>query len=168
MKTYSFVVFILAALIMYTALPACNGNAAEQNEQQPLEDSINKQVRKPPALLQDTLLIDGPAAVLYQPDSIQLQLMKKRLKPMQYESNMHEFYYQQRNARIAINKNWPNLAVLEAKGYRYLLFKKNSGSVCMDLDSLADPYGLIIFNVEKDPVAVDMTNVETGISFYLQ
>lgn len=156
------------ALIIHAALCGCNDQGAEQKTPQPVGDSLSKQVRKPSAMLQDTLKIDRPAAVLYHPDSIQLQLLKQQLKPMQYESKMHEFFYQFRYARMVIKKNWPGLDVVEAKGYRYILFKKKNAPVCIDLDTLADPYGLLIFNAVKDPVVVDMTNLETGISFYLQ
>jgi hypothetical protein len=160
--------FIFIVLIIQASLAACNGNEAAQKAAQQVEDGTKAPIRKPPATLQDTLLIDRPAAVFYHPDSIQLRLMKQRLKPMQYESNMHEFFYQLRNARMVIKKNWPALTVMEAKGYRFILFKKKDGLVSIDLDTLPDPYGLLIFNTVKDPVPVDMTNLETGVSFYLR
>jgi len=88
---------------------------------------------------------------------------------MAYDGMMHEYFYQMRNAANTIKKNWPALLITYAKHHRFLLFKKNNGtSVCLDLDTKNDAYGLIVFNRHKDPLPVDMTNLETAISFYLK
>jgi hypothetical protein len=52
---------------------------------------------------------------------------------------------------------------------RYLLFqKKGGGADCIDLNIKNDARGLIIFNAQKSPQLVDMTNIETELDFYFK
>lgn len=125
-------------------------------------------IKKPASSFKDTLIIKTAAAIFYHPDSLQLLKIKAQTDSTFYEGSMHEYFYQMRNARIVIKKNWPQLLITESKNYRYLLFKKTDGAQhFVDLDSIKEPYGLMIFNSKKKPVPVDMTNIETDISFYI-
>jgi hypothetical protein len=124
---------------------------------------------KPPAEYDDTLLIDFSAAIFFHPDSIQLSKIKEATDSMVYAGTMHEFFYQMRNARMVIKKTWPGLTMVEAKNHRYLLFIQNDGTrQYIDLDCIKDVYGLFVFNRKKPALLVDMSNIETQISFYLK
>ncbi len=128
-----------------------------------------KSLNKPAATYTDTLLINFAAAVFYQPDSIQLYRIKTQTDPMVFDGTMHEYFYQMRNARMVIKKNWPQLTVVESKNYRFLLFiKKNNTPEYIDLDTKNDSHGLFVFDGKKSPLMVDMSNIETQISFYLK
>ena len=82
---------------------------------------------------------------------------------------MHDYFFQMRYAHIAMKKNWPGLAIIESKRYRYLLFNKKDGSrECVDLDKKDDAYGLFVFDGKKSPLVVDLANTETQVSDYLK
>lgn len=132
-----------------------------------VKPEVNKPVlSKPPAYYRDTLKIDVKAAVFYRPDSLQLQKIKEITEERIFESQMHEYFFQMRNARIVLKKNWPSIHIVEAKNVRYLLFKKwNNMSVCVDLDK-KDPYGLFLFDNKKDPHFTDMMNIDSELPFY--
>lgn len=128
-----------------------------------------KSLKKPAATYTDTLLINFPAAVFYQPDSIQLFRIKAKTDSMVFDGTMHEYFYQMRNARMVIKKNWPQLTIIESIRYRFLLFiKKNNTPEYIDLDTKNDSHGLFVFDAKKSPIMVDMSNIETDISFYLK
>jgi hypothetical protein len=72
-----------------------------------------------------------------------------------------------RNARMVINKGWPDIKIIETKNVRYLLFKKNNNDArCIDLDAKGDPYGLFLFDRKHDPVLADMMNIDNELSQY--
>jgi hypothetical protein len=167
MKLFS---ILLLSLFGFT-LFSCNNNTRRVKNEIVLNpvDPISKLLPKPPATYPDTLTINFPTAVFYHPDSLQLLKIKEQTDSMMFDGSMHEFFYQMRNARIVIKKSWPELSIIEAKNYRYLLFIKQGGTrECIDLDTKNDAYGLFVFNGKKAPLAIDMTNIETEVSFYLK
>ena len=122
---------------------------------------------KPPAVFQDTMIIDSKTAVFYQPDSIQLNRIKSLTDSRIFDGSMHEYDYQIRTAHLALNRNWPQIKAIEAKDSRYLAFKKDGNNkIIIDLDKYDDAYGMFLFEAGKNPVPVDMTNVEQAIYFY--
>lgn len=149
---------------------ACNNTHNKNAETKPVNTAVNKNFKpKPPATITDTLTIKYAAAVFYHPDSVQLLNIKKEIDSMAFDGTMHEFFYQMRNARMVVQKTWPHLKITEAKNYRYILFiMRDNSSLCIDLDAKPDAYGLLVFNHKKYPLAVDMMNVETEVSFYLK
>jgi hypothetical protein len=80
---------------------------------------------------------------------------------------MHEFDYLFRYTHTVLNKYWNTIPIVEAKKVRYLLFTKTDKSrQVIDLDTRLDPYGLFVFDPNKDPILLDMTNAESELSFY--
>jgi hypothetical protein len=127
---------------------------------------INK---KPGSSYQDTLVIREACAVFYQPDSIQKEKIKAVTEKNVFESSMHEFFYQQRNAHIFLKKYWTHLKIAEASNYRYLIFiKKDKSTALIDLDHLGDSYGIILFDPVKSPRPADMMNIETEVQQYFK
>lgn len=145
---------------------SCTNSTVKEKGEKPAAD-INKKVpSKPPATYQDTLKIDTIAAVFYIPDTIQLQKIKEITEEKVFESQVHEYFYQMRNARMVLKINWPGINIIEAKNVRYLLFKKsNAETKCVDLDK-KDPYGLFLFNGSKDPHPADMMNIDSELPLY--
>ena len=122
---------------------------------------------KPPSSYPDTIIIDKIAAVFYHPDSLQLKAIKKITDKNIFESVIHESFYQMRNSRIVLHKDWPAVKIIEIKNARYLLFKKlNSENVLIDLNTKNDAYGLFLFDRKKDPHLTDMTNIDTELYRY--
>jgi len=79
----------------------------------------------------------------------------------------HNCHYQMENAHIVIKRYWPQIKIVEVSRFRYLLFEKtNKSKVCIDLNDKNDICGLFLFDGKKDPVLVDMPNIDTQLGFY--
>jgi len=123
-------------------------------------------VQKPPSSFDDTVTINTPAAVFFEPDSLQLQKIKEVTSEPVFKSSMHEYKYQIKNARNFLKAHWPGLKVIDARNVRFLLFlKKNGEVVTIDLNK-QDPCGMFVFNRTKAPLLIDMMNVETQVPDY--
>lgn len=123
--------------------------------------------RKPPSSYFDSLLIQNAAAIFYEPDSLQLLTIKSITDASIFDGSMHEYYYQQRNARIILNSNWNKLPIILCKNFRYLVFKdKKKDDYIIDLDSFNDAYGIFLYKPGKLPELVDMTNFEDALNRY--
>lgn len=123
--------------------------------------------KKPPSSFGDTLIVSGKSAVFFNPDSLQLEKIKNITEKMVYESNIHDCFYQMRNARMVLKKYWPRIKVTETTTNRYLLFvKTDKTSTIIDLDSKGDMCGLFLFDGNKKPEFADMMNIETALDFY--
>lgn len=154
--------FLSASLIF-----SCS-NSPQQNKT--AEKSIkNKNLpkQKPAGAYHDTLRINSASAVFYYPDSLQLEKIRSLMDSGAYEAIMHEYFFLMRNAHLVIEKNKPQLRIIEAKNVRYLLFiHADKSEDCIDLDKKFDPYGLFLFDGKKSPQFVDMGNVDTDLGFY--
>lgn len=160
---------VISATVLFLTSFSCNNNDNAKKETVTTVQKLTKPFVKSPATYSDTLIINFPAAVFYHPDSLQLIKIKELTDSMVFDGSMHEYFYQMRNARMVIKKTWPGLTIVESKKYRFILFMKKDKIVeCIDLNTKNDSYGLFVFNGIKSPVPVDMTNIETEISFYLK
>lgn len=165
-----FIVFMATAGLSGISFSCSNNNGAKQRDKISAS-AISKTVilAKPASTYTDTLTINSSAAVFYHPDSLQLSKIKMQTDSMVFDGSMHDFFYQMRNARMVIKKAWPHLPIIEAKNCRYLLFIMQYGEQeCIDLDKKNDAYGLFVCNGIKPPLLIDMTNIETEISFYFK
>lgn len=123
--------------------------------------------RKPAATFSDTIIIDFPVAVFYNPDSTQLGKIKAITDTMVFQSIIHDCFYQMRNSRIVLQQNWPNIRIVEISNVRYIFFKQAGGrNEMIDLDAQNDPCGIFIFDGNKKARLADMMNIETELGFY--
>ena len=129
---------------------------------------VRQTLTKPASTFQDTLKVDFTAAVFYHSDSLQLQKMKEITDPGVFDASMHEYFYQMRNARISIKKDYPTVKIVEAKNLRFILFIGNASHVLIDLDTKNDPYGLFLFEQTREPHISDMMNIDTELGFYFK
>ena len=170
-KNIAYTNVIIFSPCLFFIIFSCNNNTGTKKESANSVKTLTarKVLPKPPSTYPDTLIINFPAAVFYQPDSLQLSRIKTLSDSMVFDGSMHEYFYQMRNARMVIKKSWPHLTITEAKNYRYLLFiKKNNTREGIDLNTKNYTHGLFVFDGIKSPLLVDMTNIETEISFYLK
>lgn len=124
-------------------------------------------IKKPVSSFNDTIVIKANSAVFYSPDSMQMEKIKSVNEKTIFDMLTHNCHYQMENARIVIKKNWPRLKIIETSKFRYLLFEKtNKTKVCIDLNDKNDICGLFLFDGKKDPVLVDMPNIDTQLGFY--
>ena len=153
------------SILTVSLLISCNNNE-QQAGNQPLKDSVAFNT-KPPGSYQDSIMIKERTAVFYEPDSIQKEKIRAVTKKGIFESTMHEYYYQVRNAHIVMKEQWKNLKILDVHHVRYLVFIKGSGErVVIDLDQINDAYGMFVFDTRQSPRLIDMTNVENQLPDY--
>jgi len=123
--------------------------------------------QKPPSSFSDTIVVDFPAAIFYNPDSLQLAKIKSISDTAVFESMEHDCFYQIRYSRRSLQQNWPGIKIIEIKNARYILFLLPEGKKeCIDLDTQNDPCGILIFDSKKAPHLADMTNIDSELGFY--
>ena len=159
-----------AYTVFYIILPfcvACRDGSAKTPQSKPPSNPVKNYPIKPPTSYSDTLKIDSKAAIFYYPDSVQLEKLRAASDTSKFDAVMHESFYQFRYIHIVLNKYWPGIPVIEAKKIRYLLFiKADKSRVMIDLNTKNDPHGLIVFDPQKDPSQLEMTNAESELGFY--
>ncbi|HEX6848849.1 MAG TPA: hypothetical protein VF144_17815 [Chitinophagaceae bacterium] len=158
-----FAIYIVSVL----SLTSCGSDASHDIKEKNSSPSKQQAHTKPPATFNDTLPIDIPAAVFYLPDSLQLEKIKELTDSAIFDATMHEYFFQIRNARKSITRDWPQVKIIEAKNVRYLLFKgKGSDSTPIDLNTKNDSHGLFLFQPGKKPHYADMMNIDTELGYY--
>ncbi len=124
---------------------------------------------KPPSSYNDTLSIDFPSAVFYNPDSLQLEKMWAITDSGIMESQLHECYFLMRSSRFSLQSNWPEIKIIELKNARFLLFKHIDGErEYIDLDTRNDPCGILLFDGRKKARLADMANIDSELAFYFE
>jgi len=160
-----FTIYIISVLSLTAS---CSSNPVQDKEKK-ASPSSHQVLTKPPSNFQDTMLIDFPAAVFYLPDSLQLEKIKELTDSSIFEAAMHEYFFQMRNARMSIKRDWPELKIVEAKNIRFLLFKgRDNDSTYIDLNTKNDSHGLFLFQPGKKPHYADMMNIDTELGFYFK
>ena len=160
-----FTIYIVSVLSLTAS---CSSNPVQDKEKK-ASPSSHQVLTKPPSNFHDTMLIGFPAAVFYVPDSLQLEKIKKLTDSAIFDATMHEYFFQMRNARMSIKRDWPRLKIVEARNIRFLLFKgKDNDSTYIDLNTKNDSHGLFLFQPGKKPRYVDMMNIDTELGYYFK
>lgn len=164
--------FLISArflLLLFTSLLSCNQQSKKNipaGVNPKLKDTMRK---KPPSSFSDTVTIHYPSAIFYNPDSLQLLKIKETTPKNDYETDIHNFFYQMQNVRIMLKKYWPQIHVIETSKARYLLFiKADNTQTNIDLNTKGDMSGMFLFDGKKEPELVDMMNIETALNFYFK
>ena len=164
MKFFTVYIFLVLSVAV-----SCSSNSSTGAKEKNSSGSKQQVRTKPPSTFNDTMKIDFPAAVFYVPDSLQLEKIKELTDSTIFEAAMHEYFFQMKNARKSINRDWPRLKIVEAKNVRYILFQGNDNdSTHIDLNTKNDSHGLILFQPGKKPQFADMMNIETELGYYFK
>jgi len=160
-------VIILIFGLIY--LDSCTSTGSSKRKNGEIPATSHAQYKKPSSSFSDTLVINSVSAVLYNPDSLQLNKIKAITKNELYETEVHNCLYLMRNARMVLKKYWPHIHVIETTEYRYLLFiKADNSQTCIDLDTEEDMCGIFLFDRKKEPELIDMMNIDTALGFYFK
>lgn len=155
--------------LIYVSMLSCSQPAKKNIPEAITPEHMDSIRRKPPSSFSDTLTIHYPSAVFYNPDSLQLLKIKEKTAKNEYETDIHNCFYQMRNARIVLKKYWPQIHIIETSKNRYLLFvKADKSKIFIDLDNKGDMCGLLLFDGKKEPELADMMNIETAMRFYFR
>ena len=87
---------------------------------------------------------------------------------MVFESLIHDCFFQMRNARLVIQKYWPEIQIVESSKFRYLVFLKANSHQIIDLNTVNDICGIYLFDSLRNPVRINMTNIDSELGFYFQ
>ena len=156
-------------VISILVFASCSSNPVQQHEEKNTSSSGLQVQTKPPSDFRDTMQIDFPAAVFYHPDSLQLEKIKGLTDSAIFDATMHEYFFQMRNARMSIKRDWPQLKIVEARNVRFLLFRGETyDSTLIDLNTKNDSHGLFLFQPGKKPRFADMMNIDSELSFYFK
>ena len=158
----------LGVMVMIMLSSSCS-QSYEKNKQQVANDKVSKSavIKKPPSSFDDTVIINSPSAVFYNPDSLQMTKIKSVNQTNVYATITHDCFYQMQNARNVITQYWPRIRVVDVIKARYLLFvKKDMSKIYVDLNAKNDICGLFLFDPIKDPELADMPNIDTFLGFY--
>jgi len=154
-------------LFIMGTLVSCSDKNKKNNSIKKITEKKDTIIRKPPSSFSDTIVIDFPSAVFYNPDSLQLKKIKETTLKNEYESEVHNCFYLIRNARMILKKYWPKIHVIETSRNRYLLFvKSDKTKALIDLNSKGDMCGVFLFDGKKEPELADMMNIDTALGFY--
>ncbi len=157
--------FIAPALFLVCSCSGTSKKNKQQEQKQPA--AITVVYKKPSSSFNDTMVIRGSTAVFYNADSLQLEKIKAVTKKMVYESNVHDCFYQMRNARMVLKKYWPMIQIAEVSKARYLLFiSRDKSKKWIDMNTQNDQCGIFLFDDRKTPKLVDMMNIDTELGYY--
>lgn len=158
---------LLTIPVFFLVLMSCTKNNHEDQLAYPKEKTTIK--TKPPSTYQKILIVTEACALFYRPDSLQNEKIKAITQLQAFEASTHNFLCQQKYAHRLLARRWPKLRIIEVRNTRFLFFiKKDYSFEITDLDKLRDAYGLIVFDRIKDPLQIDMTNVDTQVADYFK
>lgn len=159
--------FVFEWLFLSVLYLGCSGPAPAPPPARNASDTLKAGPEKPPSSFDDSLSVAGSSAVFYEPDSLQLKKISAVTPKEIYESSMHEYFFQMRNARRFLRQYWPKVVVVHAQNVRYLVFRFSDGrKQTVDLNGNQDACGLYVFDGTKEPRLLDMMNVETQAHDY--
>ena len=166
MTSYIIATYSTFTLILFTF--SCSETSEKSNQQEVKSPQKKNQIiKKPGSSFNDTLVVTTNSVVFYNPDSLQMEKIKAVNEKDIFDMLTHDCYYQQQNARMVLKKYWSQVKIIEVSQARYLLFVKiNKSKIYIDLNDKNDICGLFLFDGRKDPVLVDMPNIDTALGFY--
>jgi len=158
-------------VMMILSFAGCSGGINDKSQE--VRDSAKtlkrKILAKPGSSYQDSLIVVSPSAIFFNPDSLQMEKIRGVNDKAIFESLTHDCFYQMRNAKLVIERNWPAISVRWATKARWLIFKKADGKVrTVDLNLINDICGIYLFDPSKDPLRTDMTNIDSDLGFYFK
>ncbi len=162
MKFWSLVLFSIVALTL-----SCSDPSTKAGKERNKIGGYKVPKNKPAGSYSDTITINGPSALFYNPDSLQWEKIKAITDTMIFESTVHDCVYQMRNARNSLQKNWPGIKMVDVSNARWIRFQLLNGtSEYIDLDELDDPCGILLFDGHKKARLADMMNIDSELGFY--
>ncbi len=161
---------VISTLVFWGLLFSnCTNTTPDKSNDEQKTGKVNQPLSKPGSSYTDTLIITSASAVFFNPDSLQLEKIRSVIGKPVFESMEHDCFYQMRNARTALKSSWPQVRIIETSKARHLVFiKADKSKLHIDLDTKNDMCGILLFNKEKDPVLIDMMNIDTELGFYFK
>jgi hypothetical protein len=115
----------------------------------------------------DTLTIATKSAVFYQPDSLQIEKRMKETGEENFRAGADDYIYYVNTSADYLEKQ--GLPVIDAKNKKYLKFIMADKKVqLIKLDTLAELWGMYLFDPTKTPNFADITVIEDDYKRYFK
>ena len=115
----------------------------------------------------DSLVVDSPAVIFFHQDSLRLDGIKAVLRKEVFESLTHDCTFEMRYSRTIVQRDQPSLRVIHSSSNRWLIFQKKNGTrTRIDLNTVNDLCGVVLFDGSKEPLRANMTNIATDLWTY--
>lgn len=161
--------FIVLAIFLFVSCSGSNSQTVNGQQGDSLAVLKKDNRKKPPSSYNDTISIYARAALFYLPDSLQLIKIKRANEKMIFESLMHDCFYQMRNARLLIQRDWQTIQIIDISKNRFINFIRTDGrNRVIDLDAVNDICGIYLFDPAREPERIDMMNIDTELGFYFK
>ena len=113
----------------------------------------------------DTITINEKAAVLYRPDTTQIDKRKKQVGEEDFYVGVDDYLFSMHTANDYLDSM--KLKVFDVEGRKILRFiKKDNSQELIKLDTLPELWGVYLFEPEKRPKLVDMTSIDEEYKNY--
>lgn len=151
-----------ASLILFS----CKADESQTSGKEVQVVVTKEPFKKLKGLYEDTLNITLPAAVFFYPDTLQWQGF------FAYDSSVagsvaHEFENMMHVSHQSLIQFWPKVNVYECRQAKYLRIQNALQTDTMiNLDTINDLWGLILFEKGKQPIPADMMNIDTVLEDY--
>ena len=156
-------------IICTLVLSACQNNGIKKSESQKTDSpTVYRNLQKPCSTFSDTIIIRVPSAVFYNPDTIQLEKIKTINKEPVFKSLVHNCFYQMRNAKMVLKQYWPRVHITDTKARWLLFIHADKSKTLIDLNNKNDICGIFLFDPQKNPLLIDMMNIDTELGFYFK
>lgn len=132
-----------------------------------VDSSLKQLATKAPPSSTDTLSIDQKTAVLYQPDSLQMEKRMKQVGEEDFRAGADDYIYYMNTSAEYLQKQ--GIPVLDAKNRKYLKFVMADRKVqLIKLDTLQELWGIYLFDPMKKPHYADIIDMETDYKNYFK
>ena len=113
----------------------------------------------------DTITINEKAAVLYRPDTSQIDKRKKQVGEEGFYVGADDYLFSMHTANDYLDSM--KLKVFDVEGEKILKFiMKDNTQELIKLDTLPELWGVYLFDPEKKPKLVDMTMISEEYKNY--
>jgi hypothetical protein len=160
--------FLFISFLIYLLSASCSGGSSQTSPDKQNPVTPKRDLRKKsPSSFQDSLIVKSRSVIFFEPDSLQMEKIKMVNDKAIFESLTHDCFYQMKYARTVLEKYWQSVPVLFASKIRWLIFIKSNGAdSTIDLNKIDPICGVYLFDPQKNPARIDMTNIETQLHFY--
>lgn len=154
---HTFVLYLI--LICVCTFAACGGKDQEQEKTEAPSAAVASLVAT------DTLTIDSKAAVLYQPDSAQMEKRMQAVGEEDFRAGADDYIYYMNTSAEYLEKK--GLKILDARGKNYVRFLSSDKTAkVIKLDTLPELWGIYFFDPMKKPYLADITDIEVEYENY--
>ncbi len=154
-------------LLICIAFASCGAQ-----EQKPPADSVKSYIpvsvqATKPEISKDTLVVEKRSAVLFQPDSLQIEKRMKAAGEENFRAGADDYlYYLNESAEFLKKKG---ITVVEARDRKFIKFVSPDKDVrLVRLDTLKELWGIYFFEPNKKPYQADMVMIEDEYASYFK